>query len=263
MDKIVHEKNYEQWSGLSEKYHNDRPIPPDIIVKIILSWLQRKPDTVVDIGCGTGLSTGIWIDIAKNVIGIEPNNDMRAMAERSYDSGKIAFRNGVSNESNLPADYADIVTVSQAFHWMDIDSTLIEFYRILKPGGVLAIYDFTIPPVLDWEVELSLLALRKKFSEIVYSQETPPIRNDKDTYNDRITSFGKFKHTRKVECHNVLLMSPQKAAEFHIGISNASFAVKADPVLNADVDRFFDFVNAKYKEEVEVIIPYKMVIAVK
>jgi len=263
MGKLVHEQNYEQWSGLSEKYHSDRPLPPDIIVKIILSWLQRNPDTVVDIGCGTGLSTIIWNDIAKKIIGIEPNDDMRATAEKCYDFTKITFINGVSNDTSLVSDYADIVTVSQAFHWMDIDSTLIEVYRILKPGGVLAVYDFTIPPVLDWETEKSLLTLRERFSKIVYSQETPPIHNDKDSYNDRIILFGKFKHSRKVECHNKLLMTPQKAAEFCIGISNANFAVKADPMLRKDVDDFYAYVNNKYSGEVEVIIPYKMVIAVK
>ena len=71
MEKIVHEKNIEQWNGMAEIYHSGRPtIPGEMITKIILSWLQKAPDTVVDIGNGTGRSTTIWKHIAKNVIGI-------------------------------------------------------------------------------------------------------------------------------------------------------------------------------------------------
>jgi len=263
MDKIVHEKNFEQWSGLSEKYHNSRPIPPDIIPKIIMSWLRKEPDTVVDIGCGTGLSTIIWNGIATSIIGIEPNDDMRAAAEKSFDLSNIVFRKGVSNDTSLPSDYVDIITVSQAFHWMDIDSTLIEFCRILKPGGVLAIYDFVMPPVIDWEIEKAYSEFRKKCSDIVYSQEVPPVHNDKSTYNDRIISFGKFRYSREVECHSVIKLTPLKAAEFLVGITDASFAMEIEPALKKSIDEFYDFVEVKFSSEHEIIIPYRMVIALK
>jgi len=55
VDKTVHEKNYEQWSGLSENYHDSRPVPPEIITKIILTveglsksvkWLKERKITL-------------------------------------------------------------------------------------------------------------------------------------------------------------------------------------------------------------------------
>jgi ubiquinone/menaquinone biosynthesis C-methylase UbiE len=263
VSKFVHEKNYEQWSGLSEKYHNDRPLPPEVIIKIILSWLQNDPETVVDVGSGTGLSTIIWKDIAKNIIGIEPNDDMRLTAEKRYSTEPITFKKGVSNDIELPSDYTDIITVSQAFHWMDIESTLLEFYRILKYNGVLAIYDFVLPPVICWEIEKASFDLRKMFSDVVYKQEEPPIKNDKCVYKDKIISFGKFRYTREVECHKIVVMTPQRIADFLVGISNASFAVKINPALKRVVDDFYELVMDKYKDEVETVLPYKMVIAVK
>ena len=263
MGKIVHEENVAQWSGLSETYHNIRPIPPTAIIKIILSWLQKDVDTVVDVGCGTGLSTTIWEDFAKHIVGIEPNDDMRATAEKNACSSRIVFQKGFSNETKLPSDYADVITVAQAFHWMDIDSTLPEFYRLLKPGGVLAIYDFAYPPLLDWEIERDFLVLRKKCSEIVYSQEMPPVHNDKNSYDDRIKSFGKFRHSREIVCHGVEKWTPQKVMGFFENVSNASLAVKVDAAIKKDVDEFLELVKARCRDEFEIIFPYKMVIAVK
>jgi SAM-dependent methyltransferase len=42
---------------------------------------QKKPKVVVDLGSGTGISTRIWYGIADLVIGVEPNDDMRAESE--------------------------------------------------------------------------------------------------------------------------------------------------------------------------------------
>ena len=263
MDKIVHEQNFEQWSGNSEVYHNVRPVPPTAIIKIILSWLRKEADIVVDVGCGTGLSTMIWCDFAEHVVGIEPNDDMRATAEKRASSSRIVFQKGVSNETNLPADYADVITVAQAFHWMDIDSTLSEFHRILKPGGVLAIYDFALPPIIGWEIEKAFLALREKCSEIVYSQETPPVHNDKSSYEERIKSFGKFRHSRKIACHSVEKWTSQKLMGFFLNVSNASFAMEIDDGIREDVDAFLSLVQTDSSGEFEITFPYDIVIAIK
>ena len=263
MRKPLNEKNFVQWSDVSEEYNDIRPKPPLSIIEIILSWLQRKPDTIVDVGCGTGLSAFIWNGIAKNIIGIEPNDDMRAIAEKNVCSGNIIFRNGFSNETGLPSDYADVITVSQAFHWMDIDSTLAEFYRILKQDGVLAIYDHAVPPVLDWKIEKEFLALREKCNKIVYSQKSPPVLNDKSSYNNKIKAFGRFRFSREVECHLIEEWTLQKAARFIVHLSNADFAIKMDSAIKKDIDNFLDLINSRITDNAKIIFPYSLVIAVK
>jgi len=263
MEKIVNETNFKQWSTVSETYHDIRPVPPEIIIKTILSWLRKKPDTVVDVGCGTGLSTTIWKDTANEVIGVEPNDEMRETAEKNVDLGHVVFTKGFSNELNLTSESADIITVSQAFHWFDIDSTLLEFHRVLKADGVLAIYDFTLPPIFDWEIEKSFLALRKKCSEIYYAGKNPPVRNDKRKYHDRIKAFGKFRHSREVLCHGVERYTVQRAMDFILNISNAPFAMEMDATIKKDVDRLCDLIQQECGDEFEIIFPYTMVMAVK
>ena len=264
MQKIVHAKNFEQWSGLTETYHNSRPVPPETIKKIILSWLRREPDVVVDVGCGTGLSTTVWDGVAKSVIGIEPNDDMRATAEKYTASDSIVYKKAVSNETGLPSDYADIITVSQAFHWMDIDSTLDEFYRILRKGGVLAIYDCELSPIIDWEIEKAYDELRAKCFDISYSRENPPVHNDKSSYKTRIRAFGKFRYSREATCHSVEKCTPQRVANFALtqgGIIND--ALEIDATIQKDIDGFSDLVKMRCANEFDIISSYKMVLAVK
>ena len=264
MKKSTHEKNFQQWNDVSNNYHEIRPKPPTEIVNIILSWLKNTPDVVVDVGCGTGLSTTIWTSISAKTIGIEPNDDMRAAAEKHINTEDgIVFQKGVSNDTTLPSDYADVITVSQAFHWMDIDSTLVEFFRVLKRGGILAIYDFMLPPIVGWEIEKAFIELRTKCFNVWYSQETPPIHNDKSSYNDRIKSFGQFRYSREVKCHGKEIWPIQKAISFLTHISNADFAIQVDSSIKKDIDNFNELIKSKHNGEIEIIFPYAMVLAIK
>ena len=263
MEKVVHTKNFEQWSIVAKTYHDVRPTPPKAIIKIILSWLRKNPDIVVDVGCGTGLSTIVWKDVAEKIVGIEPNAKMRKEAEVNANCDRIVFIDGLANETNLPADYADIITVSQAFHWMDIDSSLLEFYQVLKKGGILAIYDFELPPIFDWEGEKAFLQLRKKCSEVYYDQVNPPVQNDKATYYERIKEFGKFRHLREVPCYGVEKYSLARLLGFLLNISNAPFAMEHDCTIENDIDQLFELIRTRCSEEVEIIFPYTMVMAVK
>lgn len=55
-----------------------------LIIGDILSQLAGgRPRVVLDLGCGTGLSTRIWYGYADEVIGVDPNEDMRKQAEET------------------------------------------------------------------------------------------------------------------------------------------------------------------------------------
>ena len=102
--------------------------------------------TVVDLGSGTGLSSRWAASWADSVIGIEPNDDMRAIAESRHTSG-VTYLPGVSHRTGLGDGVADVVLAVQAMHWMEPEPTLAEVARILRPGGVFAIADADWPPV--------------------------------------------------------------------------------------------------------------------
>ncbi len=69
--------NSDRFLGFADIYDNARPKSPEKVKEILLRYLVGKsPSVVVDLGCGTGLSTIIWSDISNKVIDVEPSNDM-------------------------------------------------------------------------------------------------------------------------------------------------------------------------------------------
>ncbi|MCL2573201.1 MAG: hypothetical protein FWE34_01460 [Defluviitaleaceae bacterium] len=117
---------------------------------------------------------------------------------------------------------------------MDTGSSLVEFHRVLKPDGVLAIYDFALPPIFDWEIEKAFVELRDKCSKIYYAQENPPKHNNKNTCADKIKAFSKFRHVREVSCHGLEAWEAQKLMDFVLSTSNAPYATEFDTTIKKD-----------------------------
>jgi len=134
--------NLERFTGLAGVYDAHRPRPPAVIPDMLAQLARtRRPRLVVDLGSGTGLSTFLWADRAAAVVGVEPNADMRAVAEARKaahaNATNVRFQEGIAAQTGLPDGSADIVTCSQSLHWMEPESTLAEVARVLRSGGVL------------------------------------------------------------------------------------------------------------------------------
>lgn len=72
--------NANRFLGFADVYDSARPKCPEKVKEIIMKYLERTPSLVVDLGCGTGLSTTIWSEISNKVMGIEPSGDMIKIA---------------------------------------------------------------------------------------------------------------------------------------------------------------------------------------
>jgi SAM-dependent methyltransferase len=138
--------NTDRFSGFADLYDANRPAPPQALGPLLVSYANVPRPAVVDLGSGTGLSSRWAAGWAGSVIGIEPNDDMRAAAESRHTRG-VTYGPGVSNRTGLDDDVADVVLAVQAMHWMEPEPTLAEVARTLHPGGVFAIADADWPPV--------------------------------------------------------------------------------------------------------------------
>jgi len=114
-----------------------RPSYPDAAIDALLAGLGDPRDVVVaDVGAGTGISSRLLAARGAQVLAIEPNAAMRAAAEPH---GRVEWIAATGEETGLEEASVDLVSVFQAFHWLDHAQALREFVRILRPGGRAAV----------------------------------------------------------------------------------------------------------------------------
>jgi SAM-dependent methyltransferase len=145
----VSQGNLDRFSGFADLYDEHRPSPPPRLGPVLASYAGAAAvasAAVVDLGSGTGLSTRWAATWAASVIGVEPNGDMRSQAG-AVPVANVTYLDGVSHDTRLPAESADVVIAVQAMHWMEPVSTCAEVARILKPRGVFAVINADWPPV--------------------------------------------------------------------------------------------------------------------
>ena len=95
---------------------------------------------VADIGSGTGILSKHFAGRAARIFSVEPNAEMRGMAEQML--GKFpAFEsiNGSAEATTLRDRSVDVIAVAQAIHWFDPEPTRREFLRIARPECWLAL----------------------------------------------------------------------------------------------------------------------------
>ncbi|KAA3622977.1 MAG: methyltransferase domain-containing protein, partial [Bacteroidetes bacterium] len=107
------------------------------------------------------------------IIGVEPSEAMLSVARAETNERHISYLQAFSDKISLASASADIITCSQSFHWMEPKSTLKEIDRILKPDGVLLIYDVIWPPSVSYEYEQAYRELFSKVNEITKALPEP------------------------------------------------------------------------------------------
>jgi SAM-dependent methyltransferase len=139
MCELARENPTGRFSGLADIYARYRPDYPPAALDFVVQHCRLGPGAVlVDVGCGTGISSRLFAERGLTVIGIEPNADMRrrAEAESAAPGGsRPSYREGKAEATGLSDVSADAVLAAQAFHWFEPAAALREFQRILKPDG--------------------------------------------------------------------------------------------------------------------------------
>ena len=201
--------NADRFLGLGNVYDANRPAVPAAVVDLLCRYARAsRPAMVADLGCGTGLSSRVWIGRAKRVVGVEPNPDMRRRAVESLaelpGGGTVEFREGHSFATGLKEGSVDIVTCSQSLHWMEPEPTFAEAARILRAGGVFAAVDCDHPPAFDWEVETAYLEMINRVKAYEKLPEfARAVRWEKAGHLGRIRESGRFRFVREVALHGL------------------------------------------------------------
>lgn len=221
--------NIDRFSGFAKEYDYYRPSVPKVIVDILTQLAcVTKPKKVVDIGCGTGLSTRVWAKYADEVVGIEPNDEMRHQARSHSDNPNVHYRKGLSVSTGLPDNCADIVTVVEAFHWMEPTSTIKEIARILRPGGVFATIDYDWPPTINLEAEALDVVFENRAKKLLEEIGGDKVAHKwaKEEHLLQIQKSGLLKYTKEIAVHGIEKGNASRMIGLVINQSNIQILLK-------------------------------------
>ncbi|MDE6846424.1 MAG: class I SAM-dependent methyltransferase [Lachnospiraceae bacterium] len=129
--------NEQIFTGVGEIYAKYRPTYPAALIQYLSEDVGLNVNSIVaDIGSGTGILTNILLSKCAKVYAVEPNADMRQIAEINNRGVKnfISINSNAEN-TTLKEHSVDYITAAQSFHWFNRLSFKKECQRILKPGG--------------------------------------------------------------------------------------------------------------------------------
>ncbi len=113
----------------------------------LFAWLAAtSPGRELAWDCATG-SGQAAIGLARHFARVVATDASEAQIQEAEPSGAIEYRVAPADASGLPAGTMDLVTVAQALHWLPLDGFYAEARRVLRSGGLLAAWGYSLPVV--------------------------------------------------------------------------------------------------------------------
>lgn len=138
----------DHFSSQSQQYQRFRPTYPPALYE----WLaDLTPGHALawDCATGNGQVARALVHHYKHVFASDASANQIA---ECVAQSNIDYQVATAETSPLDNDSVDLITVAQALHWFDLPAFYTEAARVLRPGGVLAVWSYqmlSITPAID------------------------------------------------------------------------------------------------------------------
>jgi len=133
----------DNFSAQSKQYAQFRPQYPDVLYEYLAS-LASESSLVWDCGTGNGQAA---VSLAKYFARVYATDASAEQIAHAYSHQKVEYHVENAEHVGLESASVDLVTVAQAVHWFDFDKFYTEVKRVLKPGGILAVWTYGLPEI--------------------------------------------------------------------------------------------------------------------
>jgi len=139
----------DHFSAVAAGYAASRPRYPDALFNWLAS-LAPSRKCAWDAGTGNGQAA---LALAGHFDHVVATDASAKQITAAVPHPRVEYRVAAAERSGLASGSLDLVTVAQALHWFDVPAFNVEARRVLRPGGVLAVWTYALPvlghPVLD------------------------------------------------------------------------------------------------------------------
>ena len=150
----------------SERYHSVRPSYPQSLVNKIMDYHDGSCDELIDIGCGTGISTVLFTSHFKHVLGLDPSESMLNAAKEKFPQMSWANVNGDELvKGGIKPNSVDMAVGGESIHWCDLDKVSDQVNKVLKPNGTFAFWFYVQPELIELGKEAHDLYVKYCYSD--------------------------------------------------------------------------------------------------
>ncbi len=181
MKQIDFQSVYSEIVHVYEKVNKLLTLGLDTVWRYQLKRIIRETpaDTVLDLCCGTGITTRTLNNIQNDsrTIGLDMNQPVLKEAKAKDGSQTIAFIQSSASDLPMVSDSVDLITITFALRNLDtcrvLEATLNESKRVLKPGGVLVTLETSRPQnQILYQLLHSYSRLSAGFLGMIFSKES-------------------------------------------------------------------------------------------
>jgi SAM-dependent methyltransferase len=148
----------DHFSAHAADYASHRPTYPPELFAFVASVCGGR-SLAWDCGTGNGQAAAALATHFDRVFATDPSAEQITNAEPHP---KVGYAVAPAEACPLADSTADLVTVAQAIHWFDFDRFYSEVRRVLRPGGVLAVWGYAFHRV-NAAVDAALAKLEGEF----------------------------------------------------------------------------------------------------
>ena len=145
----------DHFSRQADAYAAFRPSYPDALGAYLAS-LPPSPTQVWDCATGSGQAATMLARHFDRVVATDASAEQITNAEGHE---RVEYRVASAEASGLPDHSCDLVTVAQAAHWLDLPAFYTEARRVLKPGGVIALWCYALLTTGEPEIDAAVRRL--------------------------------------------------------------------------------------------------------
>lgn len=136
---VLHENRQraEIFGDDAEQYDRSRPGYPEAMIDGLLSGFDDLSAVrVLDVGCGTGIAARQFARRGCDVIGVEADERMAAVAKAHGLEVEVSRFESWEDRGRR----FDLLTAGQSWHWVDPDEGALRAGDVLEPGGRLGLF---------------------------------------------------------------------------------------------------------------------------
>jgi SAM-dependent methyltransferase len=179
----------DHFAKLARQYARYRPQYP-ISLYARLAGLAPAHTLAWDCATGNGQAAAGLAGFFRRVVASDASAGQLAQARPDL---RVCYLAASAEHVPLAAQLVDLVTVAQAVHWFDLEAFYAEVRRVLRPGGILAVWGYHFA---ETTLEIDR-AVREFYFDVVGAYWPPQLRLLEEGYRSlpfpfRLAAFPEF-----------------------------------------------------------------------